>query len=619
MFLPTTIKEVRALGWDYIDVILFTGDAYIDHPAFGAAVIGRLLEAEGYRVAIVPQPNWRDDLRDFTKLGAPRLFFGVSAGAMDSMVNHYTANIRLRSNDAYTADGKAGFRPDYAATVYCQILKRLYPHVPVVVGGIEASLRRLTHYDYWSDSLKPSMLIDSGADLLMYGMGERVVQQVAKAMRNGFNAKLLRKIRQVAFVADKSYVERLDPATTRMLYSFEECQRDKRAFAENFVVEETLSNVMDPQETLVEQVGDKYVVVTPPNTTLTTEELDHSFDLPYERQPHPRYNGKGDIPAWEMIKHSINIHRGCFGGCAFCTISAHQGKFINSRSERSILREVERVVKMPDFKGYLSDVGAPSANMYGMGGKDKSICRKCRRPSCLHPKRCPNLDNDHGPLLALYEKIRGVKGIKKAFIGSGIRYDLFDDKPYLETVLKHHTSGRLKVAPEHTEDHVLNLMRKPSFEQFEQLNTNFRRICRECDLPYQLIPYFISSHPGCREVDMKALSERVLGRLHFDLEQVQDLTPTPMTLSSVMFYTGENPYTGEKVYVARSQEDKRRQKSYFFAQKQPQSRSGSGQKSKSSLRGVAKEMGRGVRAVGPKKGFQTKDKGVKREVKPFKR
>ena len=619
MFLPTTIKEVRALGWDYIDVILFTGDAYIDHPAFGAAVIGRLLEAEGYRVAIVPQPNWRDDLRDFTKLGAPRLFFGVSAGAMDSMVNHYTANIRLRSNDAYTAGGKAGFRPDYAATVYCQILKRLYPHVPVVVGGIEASLRRLTHYDYWSDSLKPSMLIDSGADLLMYGMGERVVQQVAKAMRNGFNAKLLRKIRQVAFVADKSYVERLDPATTHMLHSFEECQRDKRAFAENFVVEETLSNVMDPQETLVEQVGDKYVVVTPPNTTLTTEELDHSFDLPYERQPHPRYNGKGDIPAWEMIKHSINIHRGCFGGCAFCTISAHQGKFINSRSERSILREVERVVKMPDFKGYLSDVGAPSANMYGMGGKDKSICRKCRRPSCLHPKRCPNLDNDHGPLLALYEKIRGVKGIKKAFIGSGIRYDLFDDKPYLETVLKYHTSGRLKVAPEHTEDHVLNLMRKPSFEQFEQLNTNFRRICRECDLPYQLIPYFISSHPGCREVDMKALSERVLGRLHFDLEQVQDLTPTPMTLSSVMFYTGENPYTGEKVYVARSQEDKRRQKSYFFAQKQPQSRSGSGQKSKSSLRGVTKEMGRGVRAVGPKKGFQTKDRGVKREVKPFKR
>ena len=564
MFLPTTIKEVRALGWDYIDVILFTGDAYIDHPAFGAAVIGRLLEAEGYRVAIVPQPNWRDDLRDFTKLGAPRLFFGVSAGAMDSMVNHYTANIRLRSNDAYTAGGKAGFRPDYAATVYCQILKRLYPHVPVVVGGIEASLRRLTHYDYWSDRLKPSMLIESGADLLIYGMGERVVQQVAKAMRNGYNAKLLRKINQVAFVADSSYVERLDSATTKILHSFEECQQDKRAFGENFVEEELLSNVMEPTTTLVEQVGEKYVVVTPPNTTLTTEELDHSFDLPYERAPHPRYRGKGDIPAWEMIKHSINIHRGCFGGCAFCTISAHQGKFINSRSERSILAEVEKVTKMPDFKGYLSDVGAPSANMYLMGGKNKEACRKCRRPSCLHPKLCPNLDNNHRPLLALYEKIRAVKGIKKAFIGSGIRYDLFDDSPYLATVVKHHTSGRLKVAPEHTEDHVLNLMRKPSFRLFEQLNSDFKSICEKEGLRYQLIPYFISSHPGCRECDMKALSERVLGRLHFDLEQVQDLTPTPMTLSSVMFYTGENPYTGEKVFVARSQDDKRRQKSYFF-------------------------------------------------------
>ena len=604
MFLPTTIKEVRALGWDYIDVILFTGDAYIDHPAFGAAVIGRLLEAEGYRVAIVPQPNWRDDLRDFTKLGAPRLFFGVSAGAMDSMVNHYTANIRLRSNDAYTAGGKAGFRPDHAATVYTQILKRLYPHTPVVVGGIEASLRRLTHYDYWSDSLKPSMLIESGADLLIYGMGERVVQQVAKAMRNGYNAKLLRKINQVAFVADKSYVERLDPSSTKILHSFEECCRDKQAFAQNFVEEETLSNAMEPTTTLVEQVGEKYVVVTPPNTTLTTEELDHSFDLPYERAPHPRYNGKGDIPAWEMIKHSINIHRGCFGGCAFCIISAHQGKFINSRSERSILAEVEKVVKMPDFRGYLSDVGAPSANMYRMGGKNRDACRKCHRPSCLHPKICPNLDNDHRPLLALYEKIRAVKGIKKAFIGSGIRYDLFDNSLYLETVVKHHTSGRLKVAPEHTEDHVLSIMRKPPFAMFEQLNRDFRDICARNDLRYQLIPYFISSHPGCREQDMKALADKVLGRPHFDLEQVQDLTPTPMTLSSVMFYTGENPYTGEKVYVARSQDDKRRQKSYFFrdgGRKEPQR--GGAPRGRDSQRGRAPQR-REMKNVKPNKNFK---------------
>ncbi len=565
MFLPTTIKEVRALGWDYIDVILFTGDAYIDHPSFGAAVVGRLLEAEGYRVAIVPQPNWRDDLRDFTKLGAPRLFFGVSGGSMDSMVNHYTANKRLRSNDAYTAGGKAGFRPDYAVTVYTQILKRLYPHVPVVIGGIESSLRRLTHYDYWSDSLKPSILAESGADLLIYGMGERVVQQVARAMRNGFNAKLLRKIRQVAFLADKSYVERLDGATTTHLASYEECVADKRAFGRNFVEIETLSNAMQTDTTLVERVGEKYVVVTPPNTTLSTEELDHSFELPYERAPHPRYRGKGDIPAWEMIKHSINIHRGCFGGCSFCTISAHQGKFINSRSERSILAEVEKVVKMPDFRGYISDIGAPSANMYGMGGKNRELCQKCRRPSCLHPRICPNLDNDHSRLLALYERVRGVKGVKKAFIGSGIRYDLFDDSPYLETVIKHHTSGRLKVAPEHTEPHVLNVMRKPPFEMFEKLNSDFRRICSENGLRYQLIPYFISSHPACRECDMKALADKVLGRLHFDLEQVQDLTPTPMTLSSVIFYMGENPYTGEAVYVARSQDDKRRQKAYFFA------------------------------------------------------
>ena len=577
MFLPTTIKEVRALGWDYIDVILFTGDAYIDHPSFGAAVIGRLLEADGYRVAIVPQPNWRDDLRDFTKLGAPRLFFGVTAGSMDSMVNHYTANIRLRSNDAYTAGGKAGFRPDYAVTVYSRILKRLYPHVPVVIGGIEASLRRLTHYDYWSDSLKPSVLVDSGADLLMYGMGERVVRDVARAMRNGFNAKLLRKIRQVAFLADRDYVDRLDPAHTLRLASYEECLRDKRAFGRNFVAEETLSNMMEPETTLVEPTGDRCVVVTPPNATLTTEELDRSFDLPYERAPHPRYRGKGDIPAWEMIKHSVNIHRGCFGGCSFCTISAHQGKFINSRSERSILAEVERITRMPDFRGYISDVGAPSANMYGMGGRNRDLCRKCRRPSCLHPSKCPNLDNDHSRLLALYERIRSVKGIKKAFIGSGIRYDLFDGSAYLETVVKHHTSGRLKVAPEHTEDHVLALMRKPPFAMFERLNADFRRICDENGLRYQLIPYFISSHPGCRECDMKALSEKVLGRLHFDLEQVQDLTPTPMTLSSVMFYTGENPYTGEKVFVARSQEDKRRQKSYFFSPSPRRPEKGRGQ------------------------------------------
>lgn len=591
MFLPTTLKEVRALGWDYLDVILFTGDAYVDHPAFGAAVIGRLLEAEGYRVAIVPQPNWRDDLRDFTKLGTPRLFFGVSGGAMDSMVNHYTANLRLRHDDAYTPGGKAGFRPDRTVTVYTQILKRLFPHTPVVVGGIEASLRRLAHYDYWSDSVMPSLLVDSGADLLIYGMGEGVVQQVAKALRNGYNAKLLRKIRQVAFVANPDYVDRLDPQTTIRLHSYEECAANDRAFGENFTVIETQSNLLEPVHTLVEPTADRFVVVTPPNAALTTGELDRSFDLPYERAPHPRYAGKGDIPAWEMIKFSVNLHRGCFGGCSFCTISAHQGKFVHSRSERSVLAEVERITRMPDFKGYLSDVGGPSANMYRLGGRNRTLCAGCLRPSCLHPKKCPNLDDDHQPLLDLYAKVRAVKGVKKAFIGSGIRYDLFDGSDYLRTVLRHHTSGRLKVAPEHTEDRVLNLMRKPPFVLFERLNDDFRRICREEGLPYQLIPYFISSHPGCAESDMRALSEKVLGRLHFTLEQVQDLTPTPMTLSSVMFHTGENPYTHEKIYVARSQEEKRRQKSYFFCAK-PDKRETVSSKQKSRTQGPAPQKKR---------------------------
>ncbi|MFI3302678.1 MAG: YgiQ family radical SAM protein [Rikenellaceae bacterium] len=564
MFLPTTIKEVRALGWDYIDVILFTGDAYIDHPSFGAAVIGRLLEAAGYRVAIVPQPNWRDDLRDFKKLGTPRLFFGVSAGSMDSMVNHYTANIRLRSNDAYTPGGKAGFRPDYAVTTYTKILKELFPNTPVVIGGIEASLRRLTHYDYWSNSLKPSILAESGADILAYGMGEGVMEDIAKALSNGFNMKLLRRIPQVVYLADRDYVERLDPARTIRLHSFEECKSNKRAFGENFVRMETQSNLRTQEHWLVEQTAEQYVVINPPRPILSAEEIDHSFDLPYERAPHPKYRGKGDIPAWEMIKFSVNLHRGCFGGCSFCTISAHQGKFIASRSERSILSEVRKVSQMDGFRGNLSDIGGPSANMWGMGGRNTELCNKCRRASCLHPKPCANLNNDHNPLLELYAKIRRVNGVKRAYIGSGIRYDLFDKSPYLATVLKNHTSGRLKVAPEHTEERVLNLMRKPSFEQFEQLHANFRTICKHEGLPYQLIPYFISSHPGCTERDMQSLSRKVLGKLNFSLEQVQDLTPTPMTLSSVMFYTGEDPYTHQKVFVARSQEDKRRQKSYFF-------------------------------------------------------
>ena len=565
-WLPTSVKEVRARGWDELDVILFSGDAYVDHPSFGAAVIGRLLEAEGLRVAIVPQPNWRDDLRDFRKLGKPRLFFGVSAGSMDSMVNHYTANKRLRSDDAYTPGGKAGFRPDYAVTVYTRILKRLFPDTPVVIGGIEASLRRAAHYDYWSDSLKPSVLVDSGADLLTYGMGERVVLDIARAMHNGYNLNLLRKLRQVAFLADDRYVDSLGDEALR-LHGFEKCLKDRRAFGENFVRIETESNRMEAR-TLVEPVGDRFVVINPPYPKLSEQELDHSFGLPYTRLPHPRYNGKGDIPAYEMIKFSVNLHRGCFGGCSFCTISAHQGKFVSSRSEESVLDEVRKLTRMPGFKGYISDLGGPSANMYRMGGRNEALCRKCSRPSCIYPSLCRNLNNDHRPLMELYRKVDRLAGVKKSFIGSGIRDDLFGDnnRDYLREVVVNHVSGRLKVAPEHTEDGVLRLMRKPSFTLFRDLNERFQKICRDEGLNYQLIPYFISSHPGCTERDMRNLAAETR-RLHFRLEQVQDLTPTPMTLSSVMFYTGENPYTDEKVYVARSQDEKRRQKSYFFGWK----------------------------------------------------
>lgn len=563
-WLPTTAKEVKALGWDYIDVIFFSGDAYIDHPSFGPAVICRLLQAQGYRVAIVPQPNWKDDLRDFKKLGIPRLFFGVSAGSMDSMVNHYTANIRLRSNDAYTPGGKAGFRPDYAVTTYTKILKSLFPHTAVVIGGIEASLRRVTHYDYWSNSLKPSILVESGADLLIYGMGDKVIGEVAKAMGNGYNAKLLRKIRQVAFISDGDYVDRVEDKIT--LHSYDKCLKNGALFGANFKVVEVESNRMAQNSVIVEPTGDKFVVINPPHTILSQQELDHSFDLPYTRLPHPKYNGKGSIPAYEMIKFSVNIHRGCFGGCSFCTISAHQGKFICSRSEKSILKEVDAIVKQEGFKGYLSDVGGPSANMYAMSGKNLDACGKCVKPSCLFPKMCPNLDNDHTKLLDLYKKVRNRDGIKKAFVGSGIRYDLFDKSNYLREVVVNHTSGRLKVAPEHTEDSVLKIMRKPSFSLFEKLNVEFNRICSKEGLKYQLIPYFISSHPGCTKRDMQSLS-RITRSLNFNLEQVQDLTPTPMTLSSVMFYTGINPYTEEKIYVAKSPEDKREQKSYFFNKK----------------------------------------------------
>jgi uncharacterized radical SAM protein YgiQ len=571
-WLPTTKKEVELRGWNEVDVILFSGDAYIDHPSFGAAVIGRILEAEGLKVAIIPQPNWRDDLRDFKKLGRPRLFFGIAPGCMDSMVNHYTANRRLRSDDAYTPDGRADMRPDYPTIVYTQILKRLYPDVPVVLGGIEASMRRLTHYDYWQDKLHKSILIDSGADILIYGMGEKPIAELCREMQEGISLHKITTIPQTAFVRKKNEIPEGKKEDDILLHSHEECLKDKKKQAENFRHIEEESNKMEASR-ILQAVDDKVVVVNPPYPPMTEAELDRSFDLPYTRLPHPKYKGKR-IPAFDMIKFSVNIHRGCFGGCAFCTISAHQGKFIVSRSKDSILKEVKQIVDQPDFKGYLSDLGGPSANMYRMGGKDLKICRKCKRPSCIHPKVCPNLNTDHRPLLDIYHSVDAIKGIKKSFIGSGVRYDLlqYDSKDpeinrstveYTRELIAKHVSGRLKVAPEHTSDKVLNFMRKPSFSQFQQFKRTFDKLNKELNMKQQLIPYFISSHPGCKEEDMAELAV-ITKNLDFHLEQVQDFTPTPMTVSTEAYYTGYHPYTLEPIFTAHNPKEKLAQRQFFF-------------------------------------------------------
>lgn len=582
-WLPTTLKEAELRGWSELDVVMFSGDAYVDHPSFGAAVIGRLLEAEGLRVAIVPQPNWQDDLRDFKKMGRPRLFFGISAGCMDSMVNKYTAAKRFRSEDAYSPDGRHSMRPEYATTVYSNILKELFPDSAVVIGGIEASMRRFTHYDYWQDCLKKSILVDSKADVLVYGMGEQPMLALVKAMNERLaetgaeyiTAKeardITKDIRQTGYIANKKDIT-VDTESDKLLAPHAECLKDKAKQAANFLAIEKESNRVNAKR-LLQETEEGVVVINPPFPTMTTEQLDHSFDLPYTRLPHPKYKGKR-IPAYDMIKHSVNIHRGCFGGCAFCTISAHQGKFIVNRSEESILREIKEISKMEDFKGYLSDLGGPSANMYMMCGKRSELCAKCSRPSCIQPKVCPNLNINHQPLLDLYKKVDALPRIKKSFIGSGVRYDLLLHKTgdkecdaaterYTEELISRHVSGRLKVAPEHTNDEVLSLMRKPSFKQFHEFKRIFDKINAKKNLKQQIIPYFISSHPGSTLESMAELAAETR-QLNFHLEQVQDFTPTPMTMSTEMYYTGINPETGKNVYVARSMKDKEAQRSFFF-------------------------------------------------------
>ena len=568
-WLPTSVKEMKAHGWDEVDVVLFSGDAYVDHPSFGAAVIGRILQAHGLKVAIVPQPNWRDDLRDFKKFGRPRLFFGISAGAMDSMVNHYTANRRRRSDDAYTPDGRYGMRPDYPTIVYSKILKELYPDVPIIAGGIEASMRRLSHYDYWDDKLHKSILCDAPIDMLIYGMGELPIIEVVERLKKGVAISQITNVKQTVVQINK-----MPPADDEniILNSFDDCLKNKKCQAQNFKHIEQQSNRYEGA-TLWQKSGNKVVKVNPMNPPMTTEQIDASFDLPYTRLPHPRYKGK-TIPAFEMIKFSVNMHRGCFGGCAFCTISAHQGKFIASRSKESILREVKQITTMPGFKGYLSDLGGPSANMYMMCGKDLNICKKCMKPSCLHPNPCPNLNTNHAPLLDIYKSVDALPQIKKSFIGSGVRYDLSMhhtgnaevdriNAKYNEELITNHVSGRLKVAPEHTCDYVLDIMRKPSFSLYYDFKKIFDRVNRVGGLNQQLIPYFISSHPGCREIDMAELAVETKN-LNLHLEQVQDFTPTPMTLSTEIYYTGFHPYTGERVFTATTRDEKLAQRKYFF-------------------------------------------------------
>jgi len=567
-WLPTTKKEVEARGWDYLDVIIFSGDAYVDHPSFGAAVIGRTLEAQGLNVAIVPQPDWRGDYRDFTKLGTPRMFFAVAPGAMDSMVNHYTANKRLRSDDAYTPDNRSGMRPDYPSIVYTEILKRLYPDVPVILGGIEASLRRLAHYDYWQDRLRPGILADSPADLLIYGMGEKPVTELVKLINKGVPFRKITNLPQTAYITANVTISPDDI----QLFSFDECLKDKMKQAKNFRIIEEESNRQESAR-IIQQTGNKAIIVNPPYPAVSCKEIDSWYDLPYTRLPHPKYKGK-TIAAFEMIKFSVNIHRGCFGGCAFCTISAHQGKQIISRSKASIIKELEQITRMPDFKGYISDLGGPSANMYMMNGKNECICRACKKPSCIFPSVCRNLCTDHSPLSDLYRDAQKVAGIKKIFIGSGIRYDLLlhrsdsteinhAARQYCESLIKEHVSGRLKVAPEHTEEKVLNIMRKPPFDDFIRFKKIFDKINSEYNLNQQLIPYFISSHPGCTDTDMAELAVKTL-QLNFHLEQVQDFTPTPMTLATEIFYTGIHPYTLERISCAKSKQDKLNQRQFFF-------------------------------------------------------
>ncbi|MBI3585127.1 MAG: YgiQ family radical SAM protein [Nitrospinae bacterium] len=553
-FLPMSTEEVRNRGWDELDIILISGDAYIDHPSFGVPLIGRYLESLGYRVGIIAQPDWRNT-KDFIKLGRPRLFFGISAGAMDSMLNHYTAHKKPRSDDAYSPGGKSGLRPDRATIVYLNRVKEAYPKVPTVIGGIEASLRRLAHYDYWDNKVRKSILVDSKGDLLIFGMGEKPIEEVARRLSNGEALSNIKDIRGTAVIT--SSVEGVEGKNYILLPSCEDVIKDKMAYARASRIFHLESNPFNAR-VLFQRHGNRYVKVNPPSLPLTMEEMDKIYNLPFTKEPHSSYKEK--IPALEMVKFSVTIQRGCFGGCTFCSLTEHQGRIIQSRSENSVLKEVEGLKKLKGFTGIVSDLGGPTANMYRLRCKDRNVESKCRRLSCVHPKICKFMDTDHSSQIKLLRKARGMEGVKRVFIASGVRYDLALGSPeYIKELTTYHVGGHLKVAPEHTSKRVLELMKKPEIEAFNKFKNSFDRFNRDCGKEQYIVPYFISSHPGSDLKDMIDLA-LYLKKNRFRLQQVQDFIPTPMTLATAMYYTGYDPITSKKIYCARTVKEKRLQK-----------------------------------------------------------
>lgn len=569
-FLPTTREEMRARGWNQLDILIINGDAYVDHPAFGAALIGRFLEARGFKVGVISQPNWKDT-QDISRMGAPKLFVGITAGNLDSMLNKLTAQKKMRAEDQYSPGGSIHMRPNRASIVYSNLAKQAFPGTPIVLGGIEASLRRIAHYDYWSQSVRRSILLDAKADMLIFGMGERPVWELAHRMREGETFANIRDIRGTAVVMKKGSFEHLAPSRfvkdgkTLWLPSYEEVSTDtveaKKSFSRMSKLFQYETNPGNGRP-LLQVHGHEAVYFNPPAIPLETTLMDELYDLPFARQAHPSY--QEPIPAFETVKHSIVTMRGCFGGCTFCSITEHEGRVIQSRSAESIMKEVRTLRRMDDFRGTITDLGGPTANMYNMKCKDEAIETACRRLSCVHPGICENLNTDHGPLIALMKRVRKADGVKKVFIASGVRYDLATESPeFTKELATHHTGGQLSVAPEHVDLDVLDKMKKPGKESYEAFASQFACASKEAGKDQHLVPYYISGHPGSTMASMITLALYLKSK-GIRPRQVQDFIPTPMSMATSMYHTGIDPFTDKPVYTARDMRDKRAQKALLL-------------------------------------------------------